>query len=296
MKISIKNIKPKIGGIVTVDKANLCDPDVVKAINAAVEERGVLVFPQMNLTDAEQLAFTDALGARVNYTKKAPGSDVPAKDIYKITLNKDINKEPDYVLGTFWWHIDGATMDVPLPKSTLLTAKALAATGGSTEFSNLFAAYEMLPEEEKQALEGLKVIHHTEANVRPVYGVTPQDRIDRYREMGAPMERPLVWTHEDGRKSLLLGTHADGIIGMPGPHGRATLCRLEQWAAQPDFCYTHHWTVGDLAYWNNHGTMHRVIPYTDEVRSMHRTTIAGTDAPGHAASADDVAKILEPVM
>ena len=87
----------------------------------------------------------------------------------KITLNKNTNKEPDYVLGTFWWHVDGVTMDVPLSKSTPLTARTLSSAGGATEFANLYAAYEMLPAEEKQALEGLKVIHHTEASVRPVF-------------------------------------------------------------------------------------------------------------------------------
>jgi alpha-ketoglutarate-dependent taurine dioxygenase len=296
VKISIENIKPKVGGVVTVDKAHLCDPEVAAAVNAALEERGVLVFPRINLTDEEQLAFTDALGERVNYAKAAPGADVPAKDIYKITLNKEINKEPDYVLGTFWWHVDGVTTDFPLPKSTLLTARTLSSAGGATEFANLFAAYDMLPENEKQALEGLQVIHHTEASVRPVFATTPQARIDRYREMWPPMERPLVWTHPDGRKSLLIGTHADGIVGMPGPHGRALLCRLQQWAAQPDFVYTHNWSVGDLVFWNNHGSMHRVVPYTDEERSMHRTTIASHEQPGRIAMPDDVAKVMAPVI
>ncbi|MDB5725524.1 MAG: TauD/TfdA family dioxygenase [Novosphingobium sp.] len=168
--------------------------------------------------------------------------------------------------------------------------------GGATEFANLYAAYDMLPDDEKCAIEDLQVIHHTEASVRPVFASTPQARIDRYREMWPAMERPLVWTHDDGRKSLLVGTHADGIVGMPGPHGRAILCRLQQWAAQPDLVYTHHWTVGDLVFWNNHGAMHRVVPYTDEERSMHRTTIASKDKPGKIADADEVARILEPVI
>ena len=277
-------------------KNSLCDLDVIAAVNAALEERGVLVFPQISLTDDEQLAFTDALGERINFTRSAPGHDIPAKDIYQITLNKEINSEPDYVLGTFWWHVDGVTMDVPLPKTTLLTARTLASAGGATEFANLYAAYEMLPDEEKRALEGLNVIHHTEASVRPVYGVPGPDRIDRYRKMSAAMERPLVWTHQDGRKSLLIGTHADGIVGMPGPHGRALLCRLQQWAAQPDFVYTHRWTVGDLVISNNHGSMHRVEPYTDEERSMHRSTIAGTDRPGRIAPSAEVARILETIL
>jgi len=73
----------------------------------------------MNLTDSEQIAFTDKLGKRVNYNRKAPGSGVAdEEDVYTITLDKKINTQPEYVLGTFFWHIDGVTINQPLPKAT----------------------------------------------------------------------------------------------------------------------------------------------------------------------------------
>ncbi|MBW8755184.1 MAG: TauD/TfdA family dioxygenase [Sphingomonadales bacterium] len=293
MSVTIEPIKPLVGGKVTVDKAHLTDPDVVAAIRDALEERGVLVFPEINLTDDEQLALTDALGSRANYNSRVPGSDVSAKDVYKITLDREINNEPDYVLGTFFWHVDGVTMDQPLPKATLLSARTLSAEGGATEFANLYAAYDKLSDAEKREYEGMKVIHTVEASVRPVFGHAPQERIDRWRSIAYAMEQPLVWTHADGRKSLLLGTHADGVVGMPNPHGRALLWRLQQWAAQPDLVYTHHWKVGDFVIWDNQGLMHRVVPYTDTGRVMHRTTLAGTEKPGHLAPEGSYEKLLE---
>jgi alpha-ketoglutarate-dependent taurine dioxygenase len=293
MSVTIEPIKPLVGGRVHVDKAHLGDAEVVEKVRAALEDRGVLVFPQINLTDKEQLAFTDSIGERINFTRRVPGSDVTEEDVYKITLDREINTEPDYVLGTFFWHVDGVTIDMPLPKATVLSARTLSGKGGATEFANLYAAYDKLPDDEKRELEGLQVIHTIEASVRPVYGHPPQERRDRWRNMAPAMEHPLVWTHESGRKSLLLGTHADGVVGMPGPHGRALLWRLQQWAAQPDFVYRHNWQVGDLVIWNNQGLMHRVIPYTDTGRVMHRTSIGGTEKPGHVASPSDVAKTLE---
>jgi alpha-ketoglutarate-dependent taurine dioxygenase len=293
MSVTIEAIKPLIGGVVRVDKADLCKPEVVEAVRSALEDRGVLVFPQLAATDQEQLALTDALGERVNFTRRVPGSD--ATDVYKVTLDKKINREPDYVLGTFFWHVDGVTLDMALPKATLLSARQLSKTGGSTEFANLFAAYDRLPEDEKREIEGLRVIHTLEASIRPVYGHPPQERLDRWRGMAQPMEHPLVWTHADGRKSLLLGTHADGIVGMPGAHGRALLWRLQQWAGQPEFVYRHSWNVGDLVIWNNEGLMHRVLPYTDGGRVMHRTSIGGHERPGHVAGEDALAKLLEPI-
>jgi len=295
MTVTIERIKLLIGGLVQVDKGRLCDADVVQSVRASLEDRGVLVFPQIHLNDAEQLAFTDCLGERVNFTRQAPGSDVSAQDVYKVTLDEELNQEPDYVLGTFFWHVDGVTMDMTLPKATLLSARSLADRGGATEFANLFAAYEALPEEEKQEIDSLRAVHTLEASLRPVWGHPSSERRERWTRMAAPMEHPLVWKHADGRRSLLLGTHADGIVGWPAAHGRALLWRLQQWAAQPDFVYRHCWRAGDLVMWNNEGLMHRVTPYTDGRRTMHRTTIAGHEKPGHRARAEDVARTLEPV-
>jgi alpha-ketoglutarate-dependent taurine dioxygenase len=89
-KITIENATPLVGGIVHIDKAHLCDDDVVAQIKAALETRGVLVFPQLHASDEEQLAFTDKMGERVNFTRQVPGSDVSASDVYKITLDRKL--------------------------------------------------------------------------------------------------------------------------------------------------------------------------------------------------------------
>lgn len=295
MSISFTDIKPQIGSTVHVDKAHLLDDDVVAQIAAKLDERGVLLFPQIHLSDAEQLALTDALGGRDDQGNKVPGSDASEEGVYKITLDKTINTEPDYVLGTFFWHIDGLLVNKPIQKATLLSSRELSDEGGATEFANLYAAYEQLSDEEKRELEGLRAIHSIDAAVRPVFGSTTPEQQAKYRNMAAPMEHPVVWEHPNGRKSLLIGTHADGLVGWPGPHGRAMLWRLNQWASQPDFVYRHEWQVGDLVIWDNEGLMHRVVPYTDQRRVMHRTSIAGKNRTGHPATDASMAKMLEPV-
>ena len=79
----------------------------------------------------------------------------------------------------------------------------------------------------------------------------------------------------------MLGTHADEVIGMPLATGRSLLARLSEWAAQPAYSYSHEWQEGDFVIWNNCGVMHRVVPYEDDSgRSMHRTTIMGTERLG----------------
>lgn len=277
--VRIESIKPHIGGIVHTDKEHLLDDQTIVAVREALEHCGVLIFPRMNLSDSEQLAFTDKLGKRVNYNQKTPGSGLDGEqDVYTITLDKKINVQPEYVLGTFFWHIDGVTINQPLPKATLLSARKLSPTGGQTEFASTYAAYEHLPEAEKKALEPLKVIHRMEASMRPVFEVMCEEDLARWRGMSEVMIHPLVWRHNSGRKSLVIGSHADGVVGQPVPHGRSLLVRLQEWAAQPAFSYRHEWQEGDLVIWDNCGVMHRVVPYDENSgRRMKRTTIMGEE-------------------
>jgi len=284
--IRIEPIKQHIGALVHVDRKRLCDPDVVEAIRLAMEDRGVLVFPELNLSDEEQLAFTDAFGPRLNYTSVAArmraqaampaGSpEIPDDDVYRIALGKGSTLGAEYVLATWFWHTDGAVVDQPLPKATMLSARKLSPTGGQTEFASTFAAWSELPEETKSEIEGLEVIHRLEAAMRYVFREMSAEQLARFRQ-AAPMVMPLVWTQSDGRKSLVLGTHADEVVGMSYPAGRSLLERLTQWAAQPDFSYSHDWKLGDFVIWNNCGVMHRVVPYDDDSgRNMHRTSITG---------------------
>jgi len=275
MKMQIENIKPKIGSIVRVERAALLDPDVAKRCLELLDERGVLVFPRINLNDKEQLAFTDQLGARVNFTNKVPGGDSESKDVYTITLDPNVNTEPEYVLGTYFWHMDGICSAIPPPKASVLSARKTAPKGGQTEFASTYAGYQSLPDEEKAELEQLRVLHTVTAAVREV--ASPES-LDPYRRE-LKHEHPLVWTHKSGRKSLIIGYTADYVVNLPRAEGKALLARLLEWTAQPDFTYRHQWQEGDLVVWDNTGALHRVIPYAaDSGRTMHRTSVAGDEA------------------
>ncbi|WP_297493467.1 TauD/TfdA family dioxygenase [Acidocella sp.] len=272
--IRVEVIKPEIGAVLHVDRAALCEPAVAARIMELLELHDALIFPRLKLTDEEQVAFTGALGALVNFTHTAPGGS-KANDVYEITLDKKKNPEPEYVLGTFFWHMDGTTINQPVPKASVLSCRKTSPKGGQTQFCNTYAAYEALPEDEKKALEGLRVMHSVVAAVREV--AAPED-LEPFKR-GAAHEQPLVWTRKNGRKSLMIGYSADYIVGWSKAEGRALLARLQEWAAQPRFCYSHEWQEGDLAIWDNGGALHRVIPYpADSGRTMHRTSIAGLEA------------------
>src|SRR3954462_14669228 len=117
MSLKFEHIKPHVGTIVHVDRESLLDEDVARRCLEQLDERGVLVFPRLGLTDDEQLAFTDKMGARINFTTKNLRSETTKSDVYAVTLDPKVNNEPEYVLGTFFWHMDGMPVDIAPPKA-----------------------------------------------------------------------------------------------------------------------------------------------------------------------------------
>jgi len=270
-RVRFEHLKPLIGSRVVADREALFDAEVVGQIRQELDRRTVIVIPKVNLSNEEQLRFTDLLGARMNLTSDATTSK--DDDVYQVTLDKKINRAPEYVLGTFFYHIDGMPIEAPPPYATLLSGRRIAAEGGHTEFANTDAAWDHLPAEEKEQLKDLKVIHSVSASLRDIADAIPEKHKGRLG-IGIEAERPLVYTRKSGRKSMLIGATADRVVGMEIAHGRALLRRLWEWAAQPDFTYRHVWSEGDLAIWVNPAAMHRAIPYDAESgRMMHRTTV-----------------------
>ncbi|WP_434405565.1 TauD/TfdA dioxygenase family protein [Sphingobium sp. DN12] len=272
-RVTFRPVKLLIGAVVEADREALFDPEVVTQCRDMLEERTVLVMPQVHFTNEEQLAFTDLLGGRLNLTSEATTNK--DEDVYQVTLDRKINRAPEYVLGTFFWHMDGMPMEMPPPLATLLSARRLAPKGGQTEFANSFAAYEQMPEAQRAEIEDLRIIHSVAASLRSIADAIPEAEKGKLA-IGVEKERPLVQTHKNGRKSLIVGSTADRIVGMELAYGRAYIARLNEWATQPDFVYQHQWQAGDFVIWSNTGALHRVVPYArDSGRMMHRTSIAG---------------------
>jgi alpha-ketoglutarate-dependent taurine dioxygenase len=261
-----RDLTPRIASELKADVATLLSGEFSTEIRALLEERGVVAFRGLNLNDEQQLAFTKTLG-----------TSSQKYEITKITMDPLENPNANYIKGAFFWHIDGTMIDTPIFAS-VMSSRRLSEIGGQTEFSNTYAAYDDLPEEEKSALAKLKVVHMFEtaqryANPEPTYA----DYCDWQKHQ--PRTLPLIWTHSSGRKSLVLGSTASHIEGMELREGWALLTRLRDWATQPQFVYRHEWTLGDLVIWDNTGTMHRALAYPlDSSRLMYRTQIAGEES------------------
>lgn len=268
MALTTVDLTPRIGTEIKTDAATLVSGKYAAEIRELLELRGVLIVRGLHLDKEQQLAFSHTLG------KVQPQGE---GGIFKISIDPKENPGAEYLKGSFFWHIDGASDDVPNFAATL-NAKKLSSTGGTTYFANTYAAYDDLPDEEKARYDTLRVVHSFETSQRYV-NPEPSPAELTFWQMRTPKVHPLVWKHRSGRNSLVLGATADHVVDMDPAEGRMLLARLRDWATQPQFVYAHDWTVGDLLIWDNSGTMHRVDPYPlEDGRMMHRTTIEAEEA------------------
>jgi len=148
---------------------------------------------------------------------------------------------------------------------------ASALGGGETEFADMRAAYDALPEAMKEAIDGL-VAEHDVFWSRGQIGFTKF--LPGEHEKYPPSRQRLVRRHSGSqRKSLYLSAHASHIVGWPVPEGRILLYDLNLHATRPEFVYSHQWRVGDLVIWDNRCTMHRGRPHDDRFpRDLRRAT------------------------
>lgn len=268
MTFAATDLKDTIGAEISVDPEVLLHPATGASLRQLLVQRGVLVFKQQHLSDQQQLTLANNMGS-----VRQEGE----RGIFKISLDKNTNARGDYLKGSFLWHMDGTHDSVPVFAS-LLTGVRLSDSGGQTEFANSYVAYDALSPAMKARIDDLSVVHSVETSMRRGGIPATAANLNYWRSIPDRTHR-LVWTHNSGRKSLVIGCHASRIEGMDEYAGEELLQELLAWATQPRFVYRHEWSVGDLVIWDNTGVLHRAEPYPlDSGREMHRTTLLGEEA------------------
>jgi len=257
--------------VVGVDLDRLLEDEALPAwILEALELHGALVFRSLHIDDATQVAFSKRLGRVEVFGKGAH------PEIFRVTLDPEKNRAAAYLRGTFDWHIDGCTEDVPI-MATILSAHAVAESGGETEFASTYTAFEDLSDAEKERCLSLRVVHTFEAAQRMLNNDPTPEELTLWRARPSKVH-PLVWTHQSGRRSLVLGATASHVEGMDPDESRALLDGLLAHSTTPERIHRHEWEVGDMVIWDNRGVLHRACRYdASSPRDMHRTTLHGEE-------------------
>ncbi len=185
------------------------------------------------------------------------------------------------------WHFDYSYVAEP-SIGALFYAVEVPPEGGDTLFADSTAAFEALPESEKDRLRPLVAVHSWQQLHRDLEAMDP-DRKPLSQEAKArypDVAQPLVYRHpETGRESLwLCPAVIVGIEGMGRSEARTLLGDLQEHVTSPAFRYDHKWEKGDLVVWDNRSVLHTatVFDYEKYLRLLYRTTILAS-APAEAA-------------
>lgn len=286
--MEIRQIHPLFAAEVSgIDLGKPTDAETVTAIWEAIDRYAVLVFHGQQLDDGQLRDFAGNFGkleigraaaeARKRRLVLPEIGDISNLDEEGRLRRRDDRRRLDS-LGNRLWHTDASYMPVPVVLGMLYAVTVPPAGpfgGGETEFADMRAAYDALPQAMKAAIDGL-VAEHDVFWSRGQIGFT--DFGPGEREKYPPSQQRLVRHHPGSkRKTLYLSAHASHIVGWPVPDGRLLLYDLTLHATRPEFVYSHKWQAGDVVIWDNRCTMHRGRPHDDAYpRDLRRATTLDT--------------------
>ena len=281
--MQIQPMSSTLGAFVSdVHLAELDEPGF-EQIHQAWLEYALLIFPGQFLSKAEQVVFAKRFGDME--FEIAPLSNVRRDG----SLRSDDGTDDvvQVLKGNMDWHHDSTYMPVQA-KGAVFSAEVVPSSGGETHWADMRAAYDALPEQRKKEVGGLSAFHSLEYSQGKLGHVheesdsagTRQDP-ERYSGYGFGVEeiplRPLVKVHpETGRPALLIGRHAHGIPGLSESESESLLDGLLEFSCRAPRVYTHQWSPGDVALWDNRCLMHKAGSWDmNEPRIMHHSRIAG---------------------
>ncbi len=263
-----------------IDLCAAADGSLAPEVEAAMDRYAVLVFRDQELDESQQMAFTRTLGPidmgllKVLQPKSRFG-EAGLIDISNVDLESQIRERDDpklvAMLANQLWHSD-SSFKQPAAKYSLLLARVVTDHGGETEFADMRAAYDALPQDIVAEIEDL-ITEHSAFHSRSQLDDAQYTEADLAQF--PPVQWPLVRVHPGSkRKSLYIGVHAERIVDRPVPEGRLLLAELLEHATQREFVYRHRWRPGDLVIWDNRAVLHRGRRYDlSKRRELRRSTV-----------------------
>jgi alpha-ketoglutarate-dependent taurine dioxygenase len=245
-------------------------------LDALLAEHGVLVFRRQLLEEKDLIDFAGKFGELESTIYKKGVSPYNPEVIYISNL-----KYPDGnnvgLLGDMEvdWHSDQTYRTRPATGSMLYGVE-VPSSSGRTYWANQYLAYESLPEDVKQAIDGKLGVFSYARRLEVFY---PKDqRNDKDLKSRAPETavHPVVLQNPITKRKAL---YADPVTlveiqGFSKADNDRILRVLAEHAVKAQLVYQHEWSRGDAVFWDNGCTLHKRDPIAAEhARFMKRMTI-----------------------
>ena len=293
--------------IAGVTRENLQQAEVRRQINEVFEERGMIVFEEIESTSKMQVLLSEVFG---------PLKDHPVKIVERLDNDAmpgviTIRTSPDAAVCEIdgkplitWqpWHFDH-TYNNELNRAGVLRAEKIAPEGGMTAFCDGIQIYRDMDPELRAKAEQISLIYTLDMHYeRQFFGLpksfreikTKDDKILEIAKTFARAIHPAVWTRETGEKVVHMCPYGcRGIEGNETPQGNALLAEIWENVERTIVPYYHEWKPTDMLVWDNWRMLHEACgcdPKYDRI--MHRTTIKGDYGLGRWETSD---KVSEPV-
>ena len=238
-------------------------------------EYGLIVFPKLPLSHNEFKDFALSFG---DFGDDPFISSLP--DHPNIAeIKRSANEKATPFGGT--WHSDWSFMKKP-PSATLLHSKIIPPVGGNTLFANTERSFAALPEEMKNKLRKLKVIHSAKIPYADdgFYALEKEERSMKIlpsKEAKATFSHPMVKIHPETNKECLFinPVYTINVEGFSDDESQQLLWELYEHMIQDQFVYEHVWNEDMLIMWDNRTVMHQATGgYDGYDRLLHRITLA----------------------
>ena len=262
----------------------LSDADFHTLLNA-LGQHGVLKYPRQTLTPAQLRDFSARFGElEVNV---ANAYQEPGMPQVMVLSNIVENGKPLGLADAGQdWHTDMSYSTMIAFTNVLYGMQIPHRDGeplGNTEFCNMHAAYDGLPESWKSRLAGMTVLHdfnkfwekmrREKGSARPA--LTPAQLAAK-----PPVSHPIFMTHPITGRTVLYANpgYSVRINEMDVEESDAALAFLFEHQLQLQYRFQHRWEVGDLLMWDNLGTIHNAVAdyRVDEPRLIKRCQVMAT--------------------
>lgn len=281
---------------------NIYDQDLRSELVQLFEDRGLLIFENMEPSSKMQVELSKIFGSLKDHpTKSVPRA---ADDIEAGVI--DMHRLPSEVSGSLHgvtivdgtpqvafipWHFDHTYND-ELNRAGVLRAVVQAPEGGRTGFADGIELYKAFDQELLSRIEGLNAIYTLDTRLTQMrFGRTFEIKGDLPFMKGTVEEakifpraiHPMTWTRPTGEKVLhVTGFSAVGIEHHEDPQGDALFEEVCQEVNRKAHGYFHDWNPTDMVVWDNWRVLHSVEGCDPKYeRRMHRTTIKGDYGLGY---------------
>ena len=230
-------------------------------------ERGVIRFPGQALTARQLADFSARFGKLETNVASTHYQEPGIPEVMTLSNIVEEGRSIGLADAGQGWHTDMSYNRMIAFANVLYGVRIPQRDGkplGATEFSNMHAAYEDLPADLKQRLDGMTVLHDFNKfweMMRRDKGSKRPPLTDAQRKAKPPVSQPVFRTHPlTGRKVLYANPgYSMRINELPEKESDEVLAFLFEHQLRPEYRYTFHWTEGDVLMWEDIGTIHRAV-------------------------------------